>query len=113
MLGLKLPSQNGGTGANYGAKLPYCDKFGYAKFILALNRAYEALSYEKEYCDFVEFINVSAQFDSENAFPEAEKPVNVRMTKTEPIGTNGLHPTHEGYLMMADAAFRNMATLDD
>ena len=112
MLGLKLPSMNGGIGANYGAKLPYCDRYGYVKFVLELNRSYEALSYDPEYSDFVEFINVSAQFDSEYAFPTVEKPVNTRCKQTETIGTNGLHPTHEGYLMVGDAAFRSMINLD-
>ena len=112
LMGLLVPSLNGGTGVSYGAKPPYCDKFGYTKFVFELNLAYEALSYEEEYRDYVEFINMSAQFDSENGYPEIDKPVNVRMKKTELVGTNGLHPTHEGYLMMADAAFRSMINLD-
>ena len=46
--------------------------------------------------------------DAENAYPETEKPVNTRSSKTEMIGTNGVHPTYEGYMQIADAAFRNM-----
>ncbi len=112
LMGITAPSMTGGMGANYGAKLPYCDRYGYTKFVFELNLAYEALSYEEEYRDYVEFINISAQVDSEYAFPTQEKPVNTRCKQTEPIGTNGLHPTTEGYLMVGDAAFRNMANLE-
>ena len=112
LMGITVPSMTGGMGASYGAKLPYCDKYGYTRYVLALNEAYEALCNEDGYRDYMEFINVSAQFDSEYAFPTQEKPVNTRCKETEPIGTNGLHPTTEGYLMVADAAFRNMANLE-
>ena len=47
----------------------------------------------------------------ENSYPEEEKPVNARSTKTEKIGTNGLHPTDEGYMQIAGAVYRNMVHL--
>ena len=108
IMGLCVPSVTGGTGANYGAQLPYSDAYGITRFVFALNQAYEKLAHEEQYCDFVEFIQVSGQFDSDYNYPMAEKPVNTRSTRTELIGTNGVHPTLEGYMQIADAAFRNM-----
>ena len=112
VMGLIPPSQNGGMGSSYGAKPPYCDKYGYTRFTFELNLLYEKLCCEKGYSDFLEFVSVGAQFDSEYAYPKVDKPVNLRCKETEEIGTNGLHPTTEGYLMIADAVFRNMAFLD-
>jgi lysophospholipase L1-like esterase len=111
IMGLIPPSQNGGMGSSYGAKLPYCDKYGYTRYTFELNLRYEALCYEEGYSDFLEFVNIGAQFDSEYAYPKIDKPVNTRCKEIERIGTNGLHPTNEGYLMIADAVFRNMADL--
>lgn len=108
LMGIPVPSQNGGMGASYGAVLPYCDKYGYTTYVLELNRQYEAFTKEEKYRDFMEFINVSGQFDSENGYPVAEKSVNTRSTKTELVGTNGLHPTYEGYMQVADAVYRNL-----
>ena len=71
------------------------------------NMAYEKLALQKEYCGFVEFINIAAQFDTDNSYPSAEKNVNMRSTKKEIIGTNGLHPTADGYMQIADAVYRN------
>ncbi|MBR6729493.1 MAG: hypothetical protein IKL80_04955 [Clostridia bacterium] len=111
IMGLHMPSLNGGTGANYGAVMPYCDDYGLVHFIMELNQAYEAWTLEPAYRDFMEFINVSGQFDAENNMPCVEKPVNVRSTKTERIGSNGVHPLYEGYMQIADAAFRSMVHL--
>lgn len=108
IMGLQVPSVNGGTGASYGARLPYCDDYGLTRFVLELNRAYEAWTLEESYADFTEFINISGQFDSDNNMPAAEKPVNTRSKKTEMVGTNGVHPLPEGYWQIADAVFRSL-----
>lgn len=108
IMGLQIPSVNGGTGANYGATLPYCDDYGLTKFVMEVNRLYEAWTFEKEYCDFTEFIQISGQFDSDYNMPATEKKVNTRSQKTETIGSNGVHPLPEGYLQIADAVFRNL-----
>ena len=108
IMGLQIPSVNGGTGANYGANLPYCDDYGLTRFVLELNRCYEAWSQEDTYREYLEFINISGQFDSENNMPYAYKCVNTRSSVTEKIGTNGVHPLTEGYLQIADAVYRNL-----
>ena len=106
-----MPSVHGGIGWGYGATLPYCDRYGLVRYITELNIAYKNWANESEYCGFVEYVNVSGQFDSDNAFPSIEKPVNVRSQKTERVDVNGLHPLPEGYMMVADAAFRSMVDL--
>ena len=108
IMGPAFPSVNGGTGANYGAKLPYCDKYDQIRLGLSFNRIFEEWSLQPEYREFVEFINISGQFDCEYNMPSAPKPVNTRSKVTELVGTNGLHPLPEGYLQVADAVYRNV-----
>ena len=66
---------------------------------------------EPQYSDFMEYINRSGQFDSDYGYPKATKPVNVRSSYKEFLDINGLHPTNEGYMQIADAAFRSMVHL--
>lgn len=108
IMGLLIPSVNGGMGANYGAQLPYCDYYEMARFAFAANEAYQAWCLEPGYRDYMEFINTSGQFDADYNYPTTQKPVNTRSTRTETIGTNGLHPLPEGYLQIADVAYRNI-----
>ena len=108
VMGSMMSSVTGGVGWNYGAVLPCCDGHNLRRYILKLNEHYQAWAKEAEYSDFIEYINISGQFDCDNAYPEIEKPVNLRSKKTEMIGTNGVHPLDEGYMQVADAVFRNM-----
>lgn len=110
VIGVQVPSVTGGM-AQYGAKLPYCDTYGMTRFAMDLGLSYEAWTKEEGYCDFMEYINLSGQFDSDHVFPEAPKCVNVRCKQTEMVGTNGLHPNLEGYLQVADAVVRNMVKM--
>ncbi|MBR6729529.1 MAG: SGNH/GDSL hydrolase family protein [Clostridia bacterium] len=111
IIGILPPSVTGGTGTSYGAVMPYCDDYGYTRFVLELNMAYEAWTQEPEYRDFMDFVHNSGQFDVENSMPMAEKPVNTRSKKTEMLGINGLHPLPEGYMQVADAVYRNLVHL--
>lgn len=63
--------------------------------------------YDPEYSSFVEFVNVSSQFDSENNMPNKKVPVNTRNSRTENIDTNGVHPYEAGYYQIADIVYRN------
>ena len=49
---------------------------------------------------------MKAQFDVENNMPASEMQVNIRNKKTERVGTNGVHPTMEGYLQIGDVFYR-------
>ena len=75
-----------------------------------LNLAYEEWTNEDGYKDFMEFINLSGQFDTDYSLPYEEKPVNTRCKATERFGTNGVHPSLEGYMQMADAMTRSMVS---
>ncbi|MFA7172897.1 MAG: hypothetical protein WC340_05700 [Kiritimatiellia bacterium] len=108
LMGIQVPSVNGGMGANYGATgTGYADTYGMVVTALNLNRAYQDLAHTPAYIGFVEFVNISAQFDSENNMPERNVPVNTRNAKTEKRGINGVHPSKEGYDQIADVVFRN------
>lgn len=108
IMGIQMPSLNGGTGKNYGANSGYSNVYGLCRTVMGLNIAYQELANESEFSEYVEFINVSAQFDSENNMPQLEKTVNTRSKRIEMVGSNGVHPAREGYLQIADAAYRNM-----
>lgn len=112
MMGIQLPSLNGGCGASYGAgggRLGvYSNAYALCRYVFEMNIVYQALANEEEFASYVEFVNISAQFDSENNMPETDKPVNLRSPKTEKVGTNGVHPTVEGYYQIADAVYRSI-----
>lgn len=108
VMGIQLPSLNGGMGTNYGASGGYADNYGNVRTVFGMNLAYQALSEDPLYKDYVDFINISGQFDSENNMPSALAPVNTRSTKTELLGNNGVHPDANGYNQIGDGAYRNM-----
>jgi hypothetical protein len=108
IMGIQLPSLNGGLATNYGASGGYSEVYGNIRTVFGMNLAYQAWANESAYSDFVEFINLSGQFDSENNMSSTIVPVNTRNAATELRGTNGVHPALAGYLQIADAAYRNM-----
>jgi len=108
IMGQHLSSQNGGTGTSYGAMLPLTDTYEICDYKWELDLAYQAWCLEEEYKDFMEFINISGQFDCEYGYPCKQKPVNTRSTITERLDTNSVHPTTEGYYQVADAVYRNV-----
>lgn len=103
-----LISQNGGLGFNYNAQTYFgqYDVEVINHLIFAMNKAYYTLETDTEFMQYVEIINTHAQFDADNAFPITAKNVNTRSSETESIGTNGVHPTNNGYWQIADAEFR-------
>ena len=105
IVGFQLPSLNGGTGANYGATGSYANAYKLCRDVLDFNRKYQELADNYSY---VEFVCLSAQFDSENNMPQTSKNVNTRSTSQEQIGTNGVHPATPGYYQIADAVYRDI-----
>ncbi len=101
-------SLNGGMGHSYGCRSPLSDWYEIMYYAHELELAYQEMCEEDSWKDFVEVINIAGQFDSENAFPAKPKPVNVRSEVTEIIGTNGVHPTINGYLQIGDAVYRSV-----
>lgn len=103
-----LISQNGGLGFNYNAQTYFgqYDVTVINHLIFDMNKAYYTLETDTEFMQYVEIVNTHAQFDADNAFPTTIKNVNTRSGETESIGTNGVHPTNNGYWQIADAEFR-------
>lgn len=109
IMGIQVPSVNGGMGSSYGATgTSYADGYGMVVTALNQNKAYQDFANSDGYSDFVEFVNVSSQFDSEYNMPYKDNPVNVRNSSvTEKVGTNGVHPSENGYLQIGDIVYRN------
>jgi hypothetical protein len=105
----QFPSQNGGLGESYGAILEgYSNQFIGNRNAYKQAQIYERISNEASYSSWVEHINTALVFDSKYNMPAALKNVNTRnSTHQESIGTNGVHPSTEGYYQIADAAYRN------
>jgi hypothetical protein len=108
IMGVQIPSVRGGMGASYGATgTSYADGYGMVVTAMNMNDAYQEFANQAEYSDFVEFVNVSSQFDTEYNMPHAETPVNTRNTVTEWVDTNGVHPSNNGYYQIGDIVYRN------
>ena len=108
IMGIPLWSVNGGIGQSYGAILPLTDRYELTYYKMQLNKTYQEWCLEEEYKDFMEFINISGQFDSEYNFPSKEVPVNTRSTITERRDSNPCHPSPDGYKQIGDAVYRNI-----
>ena len=109
IMGIQVPSIRGGMGMNYGATgTSYADEYGMVVTALNQNDAYQEFANSNGYSDFVEFVNVSSQFDTDYNMPHTEKAVNVRNSGTkEWMDTNGVHPATNGYYQIADVVYRN------
>jgi len=92
----------------YGANGGYSDMYGMTYTALMLNKAYQEFANQEGYSTWVEFVNVSSQFDSDYNMQVAEKSVNTRNTETETVSANGVHPATSGYMQIADVAYRNI-----
>ena len=110
LIGIQSPSINGGITANYGCRGFYSDTLGDIYTAFNYDMYLESLTEAKEYQGFVRYIDMKAQFDVEHSMPSVDTPVNARSSITEKLGTNGVHPTMEGYLQIADAFFRALVS---
>lgn len=106
LIGIQSPSINGGIASNYGANGFYHDVFGEITTAYNYNKFLENFCKQDKYKNFVRYIDMKAQFDIENNMPQALEKVNARSNKEEYIGTNGVHPTMEGYLQIGDVFYR-------
>ena len=97
---------DGGIASNYGANGPYHDTFGSLSTAFFYDEFLSEFVSRDEYKDYMRYIDMKAQFDVENNMPHMERKVNVRSEKTELIGSNGVHPTMDGYKQIGDCFFR-------
>ena len=110
IIGLQMPSINGGTGADYSGSSSYLDCIGLCHTAFSYNQALQAMCNDAEFSSFCEFIDIAPQFDSLYNMQVSNRQVNTRYTDgpTERIGTNGVHPAARGYYQIADAVYRNI-----
>ena len=106
LIGIQSPSINGGIAANYGANGPYHDVFGEVTTAYNYNEYLECLCDRDEYKSYCKYIDMKAQFDVEYNMPSIMMKVNVRNDETYRVGTNGVHPTMNGYLQIGDVFYR-------
>lgn len=101
LMGIQVPSLDG-FGTSYGCDWNYMDK---------LRRVHD---FDQWYADVaseysnVYTVSVAGQFDAEYGYPTSTVPVNVRSSKTEARQSNGVHPSDDGYMQIADAAYRDL-----
>ena len=107
-MGIQLNSLNGGIAASYGAKGPYHDVYGDVVTVFNYNRWLENLCLSDEFKDFTDYLDVMGQFDVEYNMPYKMEKVNARSQVTEMIGTNGVHPSLDGYMQIGDVFFRSL-----
>lgn len=109
LMGLQLPSVDGGTGTSYGAAADgYADLHRLTMAVHRLNRGYAELASEAEFSQWMGYVEVAAQFDTDHSMPSEPRPANTRSAATVRRGTNGVHPSAEGYMQIADAAYRDL-----
>lgn len=107
LLGLQVPSYNGGLGTNYGANGGITDYYNELRNTNGYNLAMASIAADPSYSSFVRYLGIASQFDTEYNMPHSSVPVNTRNSTTEDRQTNGVHPAQEGYYQIADVVYRD------
>lgn len=100
--GLQPPSQKGGLGVNYGSSVEW-NWLTVMRNVMDYNNEVDKICQDAEFSSYVYYWAACEMFDCENAYPTSEIPSSLRSAETEEIETNGLHPTVEGRLQLADS----------
>ena len=106
LIGIHSPSINGGIAFNYGASGPYSNVLGEVSTAYNYNEYLEKLCEREQFKSYCKYIDMKAQFDVEYNMPTMEVNVNKRNSIKELIGSNGVHPTMNGYLQIGDVFYR-------
>ena len=110
-MGIQIPSLTGGSGINYGSNGSYADMWGTAFYAWDYNKALEELCLSSPYKDFCYYVDTKGQFDTIHNMPSKTEKVNTRSEVTYTLGTNGVHPSTNGYYQIGDAFFRKLVTI--
>lgn len=105
-MGIQIVCPNGGITSTYGADGYYNDWYGDAVTAFNYNKWLEELLLTDKYKDYCLYSDVKAQFDSEYNMPYKMVKVNNRSNIEERVGTNGIHPSINGYLQIGDVFYR-------
>ena len=106
-MGFSGVSPTGGLGIDYGSTDAYASYWNMIRSRNTYNQALQTFANYSTNSGWMQFIDVNAQFDSENNMQYVATNVNTRSTVSELRGSNGLHPLTSGYMQMADAAYRD------
>ena len=106
LVGLQIPSRDG-FAVHYGIAWPWFSKLDK---VFSYEDAYRSLTAEPPYAGRVSVISLAGQYDTVNNSVTVEMPLNNRNPKTEPIQCDGVHCAATGYLQIADAVYRYLAT---
>lgn len=106
IIGLQIPARDG-LGNNYGASGTLSRYYDSMQHVFRLDTIYAEISNTYSYVDA---INLSGQFDTENNSITATRPVNIRNENTEVYQSNGVHPATTGSKQIADAAYRDFVS---
>lgn len=110
LIGIQSTSIDGGIAASYGANGYYSDLFGDLCSCYYYNKFLSDYCEREENKSFMRYIDLKSQFDVENNMPKMEHFVNARNKTKELIGSNGVHPTLNGYNQFGDCFFRALVS---
>ena len=100
---LQVPSRNGFAN-NYGVSWPW---FGVLERTFDFGDRYYELAADPRYRDKISIVSLAGQYDSQSNEIKMSIPLNNRNPAEEIVGANGVHPSREGYLQIADAVYRH------
>lgn len=107
VMGIQISSLTGGTGYNYGANGTYADRLSTAFYAFDYDKALEELVTDSEFGEYCYYVDTKGQFDTIYNMPFINVNVNPRNSKVQEMrGTNGVHPSTEGYYQIGDAFYR-------
>ena len=87
----------------------YADTYGMLVSAFNMQKAYQDWCNQDDYKNWCEFVSVASQFDSDYNMAYTEKDVNTRnSTHKEAYASNGVHPSTNGYMQIADVVYRNI-----
>ena len=72
---------------------------------------YKQIAADAEFSSYVSLSESIVEFDCENGYPEGNKAVDNRVSKTEVIQRNQIHPTEDGKKMISDSIYRKISKL--
>lgn len=101
LVGLQKPDVDG-LGVSYGTSWPRHFT------VTQMYHHFDVLNEIAESDPKIKAINIAARFDSLYNMPSEMRPVNPRNTTTERVITNGVHPSNEGYMQIADIIYAEL-----
>ena len=97
-------SVDGGMAESYGADSSG-NYYTFMRKMWKYGEELRSLAQDNEFSSYLHIIDTQSGFDCENLYPTANRTVANRVSDTEVIQTNGVHPTTAGKLTIADGIY--------